>query len=258
MHLWKLRRGRYRYQIFNTGDTKAGSKKIDTREKYRWFRYCTWPFHALPHEPVFFWSSPKAKNSVMCSASLSRTIIKLINWDLWLVYLCCWFNKKVLNNNHLLQCELTILVQPDHVTYQLTQWHHNIVRRKKSTSYSVSYRFETTVSAHPIPPVTQNLKQSRFTHVRFPALDVGHVLQLWPGPDARKQDGKRRELERSGEFKLWYYPGYEYTCHNSYRFKITTATAATQTMRTKKPTVKPAIKPVFDDGLAAKPRENDN
>ena len=50
----------------------------------------------------------------------------LINWNLWLVYLCCWFNKKVLNNNHHLQCELTILVQPDHVTYQLTQWHHNI------------------------------------------------------------------------------------------------------------------------------------
>lgn len=45
------------------------------------------------------------------------------------------------------------------------------------------------------------------------------------------------------------------TCHNSYRFKITTATAAMKTMRTKKPTVNPTIKPVFDDGLAEKPRE---
>lgn len=45
------------------------------------------------------------------------------------------------------------------------------------------------------------------------------------------------------------------TCHNSYRFKITTATAAMKTMRTKKPTVKPTIKPVFDDGLAETPRE---
>lgn len=54
----------------------------------------------------------------------------------------------------------------------------------------------------------QNLKESRFGHVRFPTLGVGHVLTLWPGPDARKQVGKPRELEGNSEFNFLCYPGY--------------------------------------------------
>lgn len=72
------------------------------------------------------------------------------------------------------------------------------------------------------------------------------------GTNARKQVGKRRELERSGDFLVPILPML-LTCHNSYRFKIKTATAAMQTMMTMKLTVKPTIKPVFDDDLAVKP-----
>jgi len=106
------------------------------------------------------------------------------------------------------------------------------------------------------PPMRcKTWKESRFGHVRFPTRGVGHVLTLWPGPDARKQVGKPRELEGNGEFNFFSILPRLLTCHNSYPFLTTKATAATQTMRTKKPIVKPTIKPVFDDGLAVKPRE---
>ena len=79
-------------------------------------------------------------------ALLSRTMILLINRNLWLFYLCCWFNMKVLNNNQHLQCELrTVYVQgqPDHVNYQLTQWRHSIGNDSEEKSqYRTRYRIK--------------------------------------------------------------------------------------------------------------------
>ena len=49
----------------------------------------------------------------------------LINWNLWLVYLCCWFNKKVLNNNHHLQYELTTSYLVNQITW-LTSYLDNV------------------------------------------------------------------------------------------------------------------------------------
>lgn len=44
-----VKMGWYRYQIFNTGDTKVRLENIDTSQKYECFRYCTWPAHSLSH-----------------------------------------------------------------------------------------------------------------------------------------------------------------------------------------------------------------
>ena len=45
-----IRMGRNRYQIF---DTEVGSENINTSEKYRCFRYCTWPVHAPQHMTIY-------------------------------------------------------------------------------------------------------------------------------------------------------------------------------------------------------------
>ena len=93
------------------------------------------------------------------SALLSRTMILLINRNLWLFYLCCWFNLKVLNNNQHLQCELRTVYehgQPDHVNYQLTQWRHSIGNDSEEKSqYRTRYRIDLKNQHRPI--LTQSL-----------------------------------------------------------------------------------------------------
>ena len=146
--------GRYRYQIFDTENTKARLKNINTLEKYRCFWYCTWPVHALSPDLQSLYSSGHHRRQwVVCSAPcvIEQDNDLVNNWNIFSIFdlsICVVDSARkywTTTNVHSVRQPCTWSTRSRDLPVNLVTsqyWYRCRYRRKTSVSYSVSYRFE--------------------------------------------------------------------------------------------------------------------